>query len=371
MASSVLDTFPLMAPPAGTQSNFVNPVSNADVVRITTYVFLPIMLVFVVMRMMARFVITRSAGADDYVCLAASVLVVTWCGISFSLLDHPHGHHMWDVPVSAITGAFLKKTYAEVVVYICASAAVRVSIFILYFRLFGHVRRMRILIWAGCLLTSASYLALLASHVYYCTPRAGGSGWSIASFVRCADPDIKISIAQAIFGSFTDFFLFLLPIIQIMRLTMPLKKKLGVAGIFTIGLLALASSVACAVLRVYLLHQEDLFWEVTKTYAFGTVEVTVGIICCCMPVIPGFARSVADSKVWSTMSSRLRHWTHKTSSPGPSYDEDKLVGNGNELGSISVKKDWRVDEEAGGHGVSHLTNDSLEQSRTRASIGGN
>lgn len=221
-----------------------------------------------------------------------------------AVLDHPHGHHMWDVPVSAITGAFLKKTYAEVVVYICASAAVRVSIFILYFRLFGHVRRMRILIWAGCLLTSASYLALLASHVYYCTPRAGGSGWSIASFVRCADPDIKISIAQAIFGSFTDFFLFLLPIIQIMRLTMPLKKKLGVAGIFTIGLLlvlilalrflasschmhsmrhisskqssganndssALASSVACAVLRVYLLHQEDLFWEVTKTYAFG------------------------------------------------------------------------------------------------------
>lgn len=142
---------------------------------------------------------------------------------------------MWDVPVSAITGSFLKKTYAEVVIYICTSAAVRVSIFILYFRLFGHVRRMQILIWVGASLTSASYLALLVSHVYYCTPRSGG--WSVVSFERCADPDIKISIAQAVFGSFTDFFLFILPIVQVMRLSMPLKKKLGVAGIFAIGLL--------------------------------------------------------------------------------------------------------------------------------------
>lgn len=64
-AQSILDTTPLMPPPAGVQSNFVNPVSNAYIVRIPTFVLLPLMLLFVGIRMIARFVLAHTSGADD------------------------------------------------------------------------------------------------------------------------------------------------------------------------------------------------------------------------------------------------------------------------------------------------------------------
>lgn len=47
--------------------------------------------------------------------------------------------------------------------------------------------------------------------------------------------------------------------------------------------------------------------------AYSTVEVTVGVICCCMPIIPAVARSVIDSKMWFSMTSHLQHWTQKRS----------------------------------------------------------
>ena len=61
-------------------------------------------------------------------------------------------------------------------------------------------------------------------------------------FERCTNPDIDISITQAVFGSVTDVFLLLLPVVQVMRLHMPLRKRLGVAAIFMSGLLVLPLS---------------------------------------------------------------------------------------------------------------------------------
>lgn len=62
---SLLDVTPLMQPPAGVQSNFVNPVSNADIARIPTFVLLPLMLAFVGIRIIGRFVLAHASGADD------------------------------------------------------------------------------------------------------------------------------------------------------------------------------------------------------------------------------------------------------------------------------------------------------------------
>lgn len=154
-----------------------------------------------------------------------------------AVLDHPHGHHMWDIPVSAIGDAFLKKTYTITILYICSSAAVRVSIFILYLRLFGHVCIIRTSIWTGLSITIAAYTAFLISHLYYCTPRAADGGWSLQAYERCADPDISTSIAQAVFGSAADAFMLLLPIVQVMRLNMPMRRRIGIAAIFMTGLL--------------------------------------------------------------------------------------------------------------------------------------
>jgi len=47
----VLDRIPLQPPPPGVVSNFEHPVSRAAEVQITTYVFLPLMVIFVLLRL--------------------------------------------------------------------------------------------------------------------------------------------------------------------------------------------------------------------------------------------------------------------------------------------------------------------------------
>jgi len=61
----VLDRIPLQPPPPGVVSNFEHPVSRAAEVQITTYVFLPLMVIFVLLRLYTRLKITPKFGADD------------------------------------------------------------------------------------------------------------------------------------------------------------------------------------------------------------------------------------------------------------------------------------------------------------------
>lgn len=142
---------------------------------------------------------------------------------------------MWDVPVSAVTDSFLKKTYAINLLYIISSALVRASIFFLYYRLFGHIRSTKNVIHAGLATCIVFYTIVAIIHLNYCTPRPSDGGWNLPAFERCAEPDIRLSIAQAAFGSAFDLFLLLLPVVQVLRLNMPLRKRVGVAAIFMTG----------------------------------------------------------------------------------------------------------------------------------------
>lgn len=60
-----LDNNPLVPPPPGVVSNFIDRVSRADRVRNTTYVFLPFMIVAVVLRLYTRIYIKKRFGWDD------------------------------------------------------------------------------------------------------------------------------------------------------------------------------------------------------------------------------------------------------------------------------------------------------------------
>lgn len=67
MDSAVMDPnkTPIMMPPEGVIPNFENPLSNAYISRAATLVFLPLMLVFLALRICSRIVVTHSFGIDD------------------------------------------------------------------------------------------------------------------------------------------------------------------------------------------------------------------------------------------------------------------------------------------------------------------
>lgn len=56
---------PWLNPPAGVSSNFIDPVSHANVYLTTSAVFLALMFVLVVMRMWVKLVVLQAPSLDD------------------------------------------------------------------------------------------------------------------------------------------------------------------------------------------------------------------------------------------------------------------------------------------------------------------
>lgn len=91
-----LSQIPAAQPPAGVTPNFVNPPSLDTVYRVSVYLFVPLMFVFVVIRLYARFRLVRKVGADDsthnpyipqYLCSAQNALADVTCSLVLSVLS--------------------------------------------------------------------------------------------------------------------------------------------------------------------------------------------------------------------------------------------------------------------------------------------
>lgn len=111
----------------------------------------------------------------------------------------------------------------------------KTSLFLLYYRVFAPNKFLRYIITVGIAFCFAVYLASLAVAVYYCAPHPG-KAWDLLVLSSCP----RIGCYNVILGVANlalDIFMIGLPIPVILRLQLPLKKKIGVLAIFMTGLL--------------------------------------------------------------------------------------------------------------------------------------
>ena len=112
---------------------------------------------------------------------------------------------------------------------------VKLSLFVLYFHLFSASRRIRIFIHIGIISIFMVYAASMISYVIGCFPTPGKL-WVAAVFSRkCFRESRNRAYVLGVFGVISDFYLYFLPIPVILRLQLPLRKKIGVCAIFMTG----------------------------------------------------------------------------------------------------------------------------------------
>ena len=79
-----------------------------------------------------------------------------------------------------------------------------------------------------------------------------------------------------------------------------------------------------------------------SSYGGSTVENTVGVICCCMPIIPGITKPIIQSKFWSTLASQVNRWSPKSSHRGVQYGKEQdNQGTESQEGAHNVSN-WSV-----------------------------
>jgi hypothetical protein len=93
------------------------------------------------------------------------------------------------------------------------------------------------MIGIGMVAITLFYMACFVTSMVHCMPR-NGEGWlSQGAKERCAQPELQVSVIQGIFGVISDFYLLVIPMMQVSRLRVTTSQKVGLVGLFLTGLL--------------------------------------------------------------------------------------------------------------------------------------
>ncbi|KAL8850687.1 MAG: hypothetical protein Q9221_004335 [Calogaya cf. arnoldii] len=99
---------------------------------------------------------------------------------------------------------------------------------------------------------AATYTAATIVFGCLCVPRDGKSWVVVGISPKCGRVLIMVSYVLGPFNLVSDLYLLLMPLPAVWQLHLPLRKRIGIAGIFLTGLLAFIASVVGLYFRVQL-----------------------------------------------------------------------------------------------------------------------
>ncbi|KAI3328370.1 hypothetical protein F4824DRAFT_493210 [Ustulina deusta] len=267
--------YPIQAPPPGVTPNFVNPDSTAYQVYITSGLCIPLMLGFA----------------------ASSVF----------------GRHAWNVLLGGFTKSQLVLALLVEILAPQALCFVKVSVLILYLRIFSVIRWIRITSIIAIILVVGFHLSVSICFAVMCSPSTGDSQLDfLAAFISesCNKTRVLVVI-QGVGPVISDLFLLILPLPAVWKLNMPIKRKLAVSSIFLVGISALISSILSLYYRtLYYAAGEDNIRLVSiraNMLSLSMAEEAAGVIVCCMPATAAlFRKAIRSPIVLSGSSSNLK-----------------------------------------------------------------
>ena len=111
----------------------------------------------------------------------------------------------------------------------------KLALFLLYYRLFSRHPWIRHLVYLGIGSAAAMYTASMIVYGYLCLPRHWESCIEAGLSSRCHKQFIMIGYIRGPFNVLSDLYLLCLPIPAVWQLHLPLRKRLGIAGISLTG----------------------------------------------------------------------------------------------------------------------------------------
>ncbi|KAI2464613.1 hypothetical protein F4781DRAFT_439417 [Annulohypoxylon bovei var. microspora] len=292
MDPGYLDSTPARPPPPGRESNFTNPESRCYELIIPIAVFTALNVILVLLRIYSRLRITRSFGADDWLCIAATILTLSYSALILKLLWRPGagilGIHFWDVPLSHYVG-YQKGSLADSVLIRITNTTIKVAFLVFYLRLFSPVTHVRYMIWAGMAVVITFCVAFVIIDLVACAPWPSENGnWLAPSLIdRCDRIAVDLVTAGAYFSVISDFYIFFIPLHQVPKLGLSRKRKIGVSLIFLTGFLATCAGLVNLIIRQNkkIFDRSDFTWTIVPVYATSLTEINVGLLCHSLPVV--------------------------------------------------------------------------------------
>ncbi|KAK6507941.1 hypothetical protein TWF481_006361 [Arthrobotrys musiformis] len=247
-------------------------------------VFFVLAVVMVMMRIYTRLFIVRRFGLDDWCIVMALISVAGFTALQFCFLIYGGvGYHIWDVTPEQLNYCF-KFIYFHLIGYTWSITLIKMSILFLYERIIPKTHSMRKVLTAFMVFQIVYFFACELTFIFQCNPIEGALDFSyrIYKSPKCI-PLKPMLYSFGIIHIFVDLALLVLPIRVIWELQMPIKRKISTLSLFVVG----AIGCICAVMRIVtlstLLNGFDFTWVIYEPGMWGLLELTIGIICACIP----------------------------------------------------------------------------------------
>jgi hypothetical protein len=284
-----LDHTPAGKPPPGVEPNFDNPESHSYQLVIVVAVMIALMTIFTGSRVYVRLRITKSFGAEDYICILAYVFTLALDIESLMMLDHPGGGpagtHIWDVTLRKWI-YYSKLALANSPLARSSNISIKCAFLVFYLRLFGPKDHIRPMVWAGIGVLLSFYVAWIIAYLVCAVPGDGGY-LDPAYQAQMADKPNKLVLAACYMSVISDVYILLIPMHQVPKLALSYKRKWGISLIFATGLMATTAGVINIICRhsKTLWDTSDMTWYGIYILMTGLIEVNLGMVCLSMPVV--------------------------------------------------------------------------------------
>ena len=126
-----------------------------------------------------------------------------------------------------------------ITIYVPTIFFTKLSLFLLYLRVFSPDRRTRYLIYFGIAFTTVFYSVILIYILVVFIPPSRSS-WFEAWRISTTQSFKNVTYVQSAVNTISDFYLLGLPMPIVWKLQMPRRKKIGVSAIFLMGTLWVA-----------------------------------------------------------------------------------------------------------------------------------
>ncbi|KAI9755041.1 MAG: hypothetical protein M4579_004444 [Chaenotheca gracillima] len=275
-----------LPPPPGVTPNFAGPVSINAYNVATQGLVLGITSSCVLMRLYTKYFIKHAFGSEDWASMVAWFGAITYSSIALTLGEWGAGVHQWDVPITKIT-RFAQLVYVDQILYGIVVFVTKVSILLLFLRIFGPKQ---ILIWSTWILIgvmAAYYLAATLAKVLICTPIKKQWEPEVPGF--CLNTN-AIFLTDCIFSIVSDFYILITPMPLIWNLRMPVRRRLGVMSVFAMGIFACLASILRTYYTLRPSNELDTTYRLIPIMLWSLAEINLGIISSCLPILPSLFR---------------------------------------------------------------------------------
>ncbi|KAF1935160.1 hypothetical protein EJ02DRAFT_439416 [Clathrospora elynae] len=259
----------------------------SNLLRIVAYVSGIVSIIVVAMRFASRYVGGNKLWYDDWLHLAAVILVIPLTVALLLNLEAGIGHHIWDLTYPRVV-AIGKWSYIETILWGVEMLLIKYSILCLYIRIFPNLWLKRV-IFAFMAFTALFTLPLLFLAAFQCIPVYAIWDLQEQGTAKCIDY-IAVLRLTVVYEIIAETMLFSIPIPTVWKLQMKTSKKIQLLVFFSLGICVIIASIVRLPFLSGVVDTIDPTYTVTGTGITGYTSSAVAHVCAAVPTIRNLIR---------------------------------------------------------------------------------